>query len=125
MRPSDIASIFVSKPQAITNKIHKDYYKKPKPLKLTKQEQEEFDKAEFGHICNKELYDDDSTGKMLKVRDHCHFTGKYRGAAHNSCNLQCRKPMICPVIFHSLQGYDSHLFIKQLAQLTGQLTCIP
>ena len=121
----DIASIFGSKPQAITNKIHKDYYKKPKPLKLTKQEQEEFDKAEFGHICNKELYDDDSTGKMLKVRDHCHFTGKYRGAAHNSCNLQCRKPMICPVIFHNLQGYDSHLFIKQLAQLTGQLTCIP
>lgn len=43
--------------------------KKPKPLKLTKQEQEEFDKAEFCHICEKELYDDDSTGKMLKVRE--------------------------------------------------------
>ncbi|CAH3167716.1 unnamed protein product, partial [Porites evermanni] len=62
----DIASIFVSKLQAITNNIYKDYYKKPKPLKLTKQEQEEFDKAEFCHICKKELYDDDSTGKMLK-----------------------------------------------------------
>ena len=62
---------------------------------------------------------------MLKVRDHCHFTGKYRGAAHYSCNLKCRKPMILPVIFHNLQGYDSHLFIKQLAKLTGQLTCIP
>jgi len=43
----DIASVFVSKLQAITNKIYKDYYKKPKPLKLTKQEQEEFDEAEF------------------------------------------------------------------------------
>lgn len=59
---------------------------------------------------------------MLKVRDHCHFTGKYCGAAHNSCNLQCRKPMILPVIFHNLQGYDSHLFIKQLAKVEGGLT---
>ena len=62
---------------------------------------------------------------MLKVRDHCHFTGKYRGAAHNSCNLQFRNPLILPVIFHNLQGYDSHLFIKQLAKVSGQLTCIP
>ena len=62
---------------------------------------------------------------MLKVRDHCHFTGKYRGAAHNSCNLQCRKPMILPVIFNNLQSYDSHLFIKQLVKVKGGLTCIP
>ena len=113
----DIASIFVSKLEVITKEIYKDYYKKPKPLKLTKQEQEEFDKAEFCHICEKELYDDDSKGQMLKVRDHCHFTGKYRGAAHNSCNLRCRKPMILPVIFHNLQGYDSHLLTKQLAKV--------
>ena len=71
-----------------------DSKQKPKPLKLTKEEQQEFYKAEFCHICEKELYDDDSTGKMLKVRDHCHFTGKYRGAAHNFGHLQCRKPMI-------------------------------
>lgn len=71
-----------------------DSKQKPKPLKLTKEEQQEFYYAEFCHICEKELYDDDSTGKMLKVRDHCHFTGKYRGTAHNFCNLQCHKPMI-------------------------------
>ena len=62
---------------------------------------------------------------MLKVRDHCHFTGEYRGAAHNLCNLQCRKSLVLPVIFHNLQGYDSHPFIKQLAKVKGQLTCIP
>ena len=33
--------------------------------------------------------------------------------------------MILPVIFHNLQGYDDHLFIKQLATLTGKLECIP
>ena len=59
------------------------------------------------------------------LRDHCHFTGHYRGAAHNSCNLKCRKPLLIPVIFHNLQGYDAHLFIKQLASLPGKLKCIP
>ena len=122
----DIASIFVSKIVTLTKKIYKDYYKRPKPLKLTKKEQEEFDKAEICHICDKKFYEEDRTCKMLKVRaDHCHFTGKYRGAAHSSCNVESRKPMLLPVIFHNLQGYDSHLFIKQLAKLTGQLTCIP
>ena len=70
------------------------------------------------HICKKELLDD-------KVRDHCHFTGKYRGAAHKTCNLQCKKPKILPVIFHDLQGYDAHLFIKQFACLPGESNCIP
>ena len=60
-----------------------------------------------------------------KVRDHCHFTGQYRGAAHNSCNLRCKKPRILPVIFHNLQGYDAHLFIKELAKIQGKLDCIP
>ena len=58
------------------------------------------------------------------MRDHCHFTGKYRGAAHNECNLKCRKPLILPVIFHN-QGYDAHLFIKQLAKVPGDLFSIP
>ena len=65
------------------------------------------------------------TGEIFKVRDHCHFTGKYRDAAHNQCNLKCRKPLILPVVFHNLQGYDSHLFIKQLAKVSGELSCIP
>ena len=59
------------------------------------------------------------------MRDHCHFTGEYRGAAHNDCNLKCKKPLILPVIFHNLQGYDSHLFIKQLAKVSGDLSTIP
>ena len=100
----DISAFFVSKIEKITNKIYQDFYCRPLPLKLTPSEQESFNKAEICHICKKELLND-------KVRDHCHFTGQYRGTAHNSCNLQCRKPMILPVIFHNLQGYDAHLFI--------------
>ena len=114
----DIPAIFVSKLAKVTNKIYNNFYCRPIPLKLTPSEQDSFDKAEICHICKKELLTD-------KVRDHCHFTGKYRGAAHNSCNLQCRKPMILPVIFHNLQGYDAHLLIKQLSYLPGELSCIP
>eukprot|EP01044_Picomonas_judraskeda_P046439 COSAG03_NODE_25918_length_262_cov_1.276074_1_plen_80_part_00 len=48
-----------------------------------------------------------------KVRDHDHLTGKYRGAAHNSCNLEEGKKRTrhytIPVFFHNLKGYDSHL----------------
>ena len=118
-RNSDnIAEIFVSKLAMITRKLYDDFYRHPKPLKLTKKEQLSFDKAETCHICSKELKDD-------KVRDHCHFTGQYRGAAHNSCNLQCRKPLILPVVFHNLQGYDAHLFIKKLSGVQGELNCIP
>ena len=114
----DIAKIFVEKLSEATRGIYNDFYRKPKPLILSKEEQKSFNKAEICHICNKELLED-------KVRDHCHFTGQYRGAAHNSCNLKCRKPLILPVIFHNLQGYDAHLFIKQLATLPGDLNCIP
>ena len=91
----EIPAMFVSKLEWITNKIYNDFYCRPIPLKLTKCKQEEFNKAEFCHICNKALNGD-------KVRDHCHFSGVYRGAAHNSCNLQCRKPLILPVILHNL-----------------------
>ena len=67
-------------------------------------------------------FDDD---KNYKVRDHCHFTGRYRGAAHNSCNLKYRKPNFTPVVFHNLSGYDSHLFIKILGFSEGNIDCIP
>ena len=54
------------------------------------------------------------TIKNPKVRDHCHYSGKYRGAAHRNCNLQYNIPSYIPVVFHNLSGYDAHLFIKEL-----------
>ena len=105
--------------------IYKDYYQKPKPYNLTKEEEKEFQSASICYIFEEEFSIDKKTNKFVKVRDHCHFTGKYRGAAHNQCNLTCRKPLILPVVFHNLQGYDAHLFIKQLAKVVGDLTSIP
>ena len=114
----DIAKIFVEKITELTKGIYNDFYRRPKPLIMNSKTQKSFEEATICHICSGEL-------KKDKVRDHCHFTGKYRGAAHNKCNLKCRKPKVLPVIFHNLQGYDAHLFIKQLAKLEGKLECIP
>ena len=114
----DISKVFVEKLTEVTKGIYNDFYCRPKPLRLTSAEQKSFEEANICHICSCEL-------KKDKVRDHCHFTGQYRGAAHNKCNLMCKKPKVLPVIFHNLQGYDAHLFIKQLARLEGDLNCIP
>ena len=85
---------------------------------FNKGEAELFNKATKCWICKEDLNDD-------KVRDHCHFTGRYRGAAHNSCNLKYKKPKFIPVVFHNLSGYDSHLFIKNLGFTAGNIDCIP
>ena len=114
----NIAKIFVEKLGEVTKGIYNDFYLKPKPLHLNRVEQKLFEESTICHICSQDLGED-------KVRDHCHFTGKYRGAAHNKCNLICRKPKVLPVIFHNLQGYDAHLFIKELYRLEGDLVCIP
>ena len=114
----DVAKIFVEKLTELTKGIYNDFYCKPKKMVMTTETQKEFNNAVNCHICGYTLGKD-------RVRDHCHFTGQYRGAAHNKCNLMCKKPRILPVIFHNLQGYDAHLFIKQLAKLEGKLDCIP
>ena len=121
----DISKKFIKYVVKLTLKIYKDYYQKSKPYNLTKEEEKEFQSATICHICEEEFYPDEKTDKIVKVRDHCHFTGKYRGAAHNQCNLLCRKPLILPVIFHNLQGYDAHLFIKKLGRVQGDLFSIP
>ena len=121
----NISEKFIKHLKILTHSIYRKYYLNPKPLKLTPEEEKDFKSAKVCHICEQELLVYEKTGEIFKVRDHCHLTGKYRGAAHNECNLKCRKPLILPVVFHNLQGYDSHLFIKQLAKVSGDLSCIP
>ena len=56
-------------------------------------------------------YDDNE--KYHKVGDHCHYTGKYRGAAHDICNLRYKIPKEIPLVFHSDSTYDYRFKIKQ------------
>ena len=86
---------------------------------ITPEEQEQFNQASNCWICRKLLNLQD------RVRDHCHFTGRYRGAACNICNLKYRKPNNISVFLHNLSGYDSHLFIKKLNTTMGKIDCIP
>ena len=80
--------------------------------KLTDVLKREHETAEKCHVCLKEFNDP----KNGKVRDHCHYTGLYQGAAHNNCNLTYRIPDHISIVFHNLSGYDAHLFIKELGR---------
>ena len=91
-----------------------------KPLRMIKEDEEEFQKANECHICNKKYTNED-----IKVRDHCHITGKYRGSAHQDCNLKLRiKPeeIKIPVIFHNLRGYDSHFIMQEIGAIVKKNT---
>ena len=81
-------------------------------IELSDSLKREYKAAEKCHICLKEFNDP----KNKKVRDHCHHTGLYGGAAHNNCNLKYRIPDYIPIVFHNLSGYDAHLFIKELGR---------
>ena len=81
-------------------------------IELTDVLKREHKAAEKRHIYLKEFNDP----KDRKVRDHCHCTSLYRGAAHNNCNLKYRIPDHIPIVFHNLSGYDAHLFIKELGK---------
>ena len=91
-----------------------------KKMVFTEKDKKQFINASDCWICGEELGND-------RVRDHCHYTGRYCGAAHNSCNLKYRKPESVTVFFHNLTGYDSHLFIKKLGSPDKKenIDCIP
>ena len=82
----------------------------PKAMSMTREDWHAFRATETCHVCDKPLEGD-------SVRDHCHITGKYRGAAHNAWNLKLRlnpKTTTIPVVFHNLRGYDSHLLMQAI-----------
>ena len=93
-------------------------FKKKIITPLTKEEEDNYNNENICHICKKEFNND-------KVRDHCQFTGKYRGAAHNTCNLRYKIPKNIPVIFHNGSTYDYHFIIKELAsEFEGNFECL-
>lgn len=100
----DVGQIFVNKLEEVIKQIY-NQTKFAKKILYTYIHQKNFISAAVCHICEGELNED-------RVRDHCHLTGKYRGAAHNDCNLNYRIPKFIPVYLHNLSGFDCHLFIN-------------
>ena len=85
---------------------------------MTEEEEHLF--QESGQISRKIVDNDDE-----KVRDHCHVTGKFRGAAHWDCNINFQLTKKIPVIFHNLKGYDSHLIFSVLHKFNLKINVIP
>ena len=98
-------------------------HEKKKIIPLTKEEKINYNDQKVCYIWKKEFDTIDTTKsssleckKYHKVRDHCHYTGKYRGAAHIICNLRYKVPKEIPVVFHNGSTYDYHFIIKELVK---------
>ena len=77
-----------------------------KELVITKEDNKDFENSSKCWICDNNYIDND-----VKVRGHCHITGKYRGSAHRDCNINVKLNHKILVVFHILKNYDSHLIL--------------
>ena len=88
-------------------------------IALTDEENRSYENQNRCHVCRKLVIEDNE-----KVRDPCHFTGKYRGAAHSKCNMNYKIKDI-PIAFHNLSLYACHPIIKELAnEFDGEFECL-
>ena len=95
-----------------------------KPLDPLTEEEKEYKNQELCHLYEKELCTDNNK-EMRKVRDHCHYTEKYRGVAHSKCNLNYKVVKEIPVLFHNGSVYKYHFIIKYLArEFKGNSECL-
>ena len=86
------------------------YFKNTKKdIILTEKDEEDHRNFNICRFCEKNIESD-------KVGDHCHLTGKYRGPAHNTCNINVmqKQSNFIPFIFHNFSDYDCHLFFKSM-----------
>ena len=94
---------------------------------LTDEENRKHERSNHCHICNEKFIHDKENEKYrenCKVRDHCHYTGKYRSATHSKCNLQYKVPKEIPVVFHNGSKYDYHFIINELAKGIDGIACL-
>ena len=117
----DVAKVFVQKLEEVTTKIY-DQFKDDVPMIFDDAVRKLYNAQTECYACGKPFSEENG---FKKVRDHCHFTGKFRGALHSKCNLRLQKTKTIPVFFPNLEGYDSHLFVKRLADTDGDVNCIP
>ena len=92
-------------------------------IPLTHHKQAYHEKQKYCHIYRKKFCDECKI--YHKVRDHCHYTGKYRGAAHKICNLRYKTQREIPVISHNGSNYYYHFIINELPKhFKGSIDCL-
>jgi len=87
---------------------------------LSDKDEERFNNETKCHFCKLKFTTDD-----IKVRDHCHITGKFRGAAHQLCNLRIRTSLDTKIIFHNGTNYDFKMIVKKLYKVSKEINAIP
>ena len=87
---------------------------------MSEKEEHLFQKSNSWWICKKPIDNDEE-----KVRDHCHVTGKFRGAAHWNCNINFQLTKKVPVTFHNLRDCGSHLIFNELDKFDVKISDIP
>ncbi|XP_071580493.1 uncharacterized protein, partial [Temnothorax nylanderi] len=120
-RDNDCVAWFVEELKGLAHRVKNILSDNVCMVDLTREEWETFRSATQCHICEKPFAPDDN-----RVRDHCHLTGRYRGPAHSTCNLNYKDSHFIPVIFHNLSGYDAHFIIKEIAAaFEGSIDVLP
>ena len=98
-------------------------HEKKEMISLTRKEEKHHNKQKNCYIYKKENNTDDK--RYHKVKDLCHYTGRYGVAAHNICNLRYKIPKEIPIVFHNGSTYDYHFIIKELAkEFNGNFECL-
>ena len=87
---------------------------------MTKEDNEGFQETAKCWICDNDYIDND-----IKVRDHRHATGKYRGSAGRDCKIDLKLNQKSPVAFHNLKSYDSNLIMQELGKVNLKINVIP
>ena len=116
-RGSNAAHVFVEHMVELEERIL-DVIHNVEPMEMTVVDVRAFETATICSICSQEL-------GVYRIRDHCHVTGKYRGAAHNACNLNMKQRERIPVFFQNFRGYDAHLIMEAIGKIKHKkISCI-
>ena len=100
-------------------------YEKEEMIPLTEEKNSWHNMQKVCHVYKKVFSTDYNNKKYHKVKDLCHYTGEYRGAAHDICNLGYKTPKEIPAVFHNGSTYDYHFIIKELAkEFEGEFECL-
>ena len=117
MQSIDLLKQFLKKVIIVTKVIKKHFNKN---LVMSAEDEQRFQSSNKCWICDKLFNVGDN-----KVKDHCHVTGKYRGSAHWSCNINIKLIKKVPVIFYNLRGYDSHLIMQEIGKFDVKVNLVP
>ena len=108
----DNVNWFVKENIKLENKMVFYFKNTKKDIVMTEDDEGDYRKNIICRFCEKEIVSD-------KVRDNCHLSSKYRGPAHNTCNINVKQidSIFIPFAFHNFSNYDCHMFVKRLVDL--------